>query len=191
MIDLKEGDVILYDLVGFIPKVISFFTKSEWNHVGLVGRDNSGRLNIFEANANKNKVTATGGYGYYKYKSIKILSAPKLSTSMKNILNNELDSHMGTKYEHSIVQFLKFVIPGLKNVNRTKDMLYCSELVKIVFKEVGNIHGATPEHKTNTYSAFDKVISADMAVAPSDFDDCNSPVYRTLVHLCGYTDTEL
>jgi len=181
-VELKDGDIILYKFKGFIPKVISFFTRSKWSHVSIVTSDKAdGRISIVEANMGRNAVTETHSMTFHKAEEIVVLSAPTMTTGEKIMLRRVINKYVGMKYEHSIVQFLKFVIPGLKNKPRTETMLYCSELVKMILKDLPKLIDS------NKFDAFNKVISGRYPVSPADFADEYSPIHMVLTNLCGYT----
>ena len=137
----KDFDIIFLKSNGFIPKAIRYFTKCEYNHVGIIHMY-QGELYVFEA-VSKGFIPTSTLEDWKLEKEVKgekwcIISPNIRVTAIEKIKkSNRIKELTGKKYEFVSLLFYQLIYQiskkwiGSKNNNR----VICSEAVAYVYKE--------------------------------------------------------
>lgn len=168
MEDIKTGDIVLFKGNGFISKLIMLGGGNK-SHIEQVYIDN-GKTLLY---GSTNSVKPTG-VKLRHFKSVvdnydgdvylRRLSKPLTPVQIK-IFEKNISKNIGKKYEESIFELILSAMGRFFNlmVSEPSSSLYCSELIKLVFKALG-------------------FITHSKALTPSDFSE-EQQEYLELQHI--------
>ncbi|MCH8520059.1 MAG: hypothetical protein LAT82_04875 [Nanoarchaeota archaeon] len=154
--DVQRGDIIVEyiekEYSHMLGRVISFFLKTPIIHVSVVYKISNRRVYIFETstlhNIFKSKIILFEKIDNIRY--IVLRAASNLSKNQLEIFDSFVDSHISTPYAplkttglvykkivHSTQNLYYFSTPSLKNPIKSKNGLFCSELISKLYLEMG------------------------------------------------------
>jgi hypothetical protein len=140
---MKAGTVLIYHSVGsglisgILPRLIRFFTKSNWNHVSIIGEMTDYGYIVYEAQA-KGFIKSEYTFEYLQRRIDEKTIVPKDFNSKLYSVSPEAEKLLGIPYgKWNLVAILWAIITGKNNQrysNGIKEMI-CSEAVsRLLFR---------------------------------------------------------
>lgn len=124
-------DIIFYKRVGFINRLISWLTKSEYTHVALAVSDTE----IIEANVFVN----VRRIEFDKAEKVVIKRTRYLTHEQEKIILNYVNSKLGTKYDYLTIakKAIHLLLKRDRAIVDNDIRVYCSEIVDRAYLKAG------------------------------------------------------
>ncbi len=160
--ELKTGDIVLFSGTGLISKVIQWFTKSPYSHVGLVLKDDRWDMVLLWESTTLSKIKTVFGkvkqgvalrplsMAIENFKGDVVIRklAFRLLESQKNVLIALRQEFKDKKYEESKWQLFKSAYDFIGGKNkRDTSSLFCSELVAEAYQQMGLLASDVPSNE--------------------------------------------
>lgn len=130
---LRVGDVVFSRSDSFYGLLIRFFTRSKYNHVGLVYNVDGDVVEVFEALSNG---VVLKRYDLKSLQSVYRLGGKALTKKQKTCFDKFVKNSLGVEYDWRGIKYLslKILSKGLFVFDRdTPNKVFCSELVSRVY----------------------------------------------------------
>lgn len=136
MSELLIGDIIFAKPTGLLFKLIRWYTKDKYGHVGIVIGEFAGKTLIVEARRKGIDVNALLWYEKWKY-DYTIYRLKDMSDIDRNKIQYVIMNYVGKKYD--TLSLFNFIFK--KDITAKNDEYFCSELI---YKILCNLHLIEP-----------------------------------------------
>jgi len=165
--NIRSLDIFIFEGRSFPSRIIQFFTRSPYSHVGMAYRAVEGQGPIFLWHSTSLNMAS----GYMDNNHVKGVQLVELSTAIKNYkgrvyyrqflsdtpiakseINDLRDLYKNTPYEHNLLRLLSAGTPWRwrkKWSKRAQSTIFCSELLTGVFKALGKMNGGYSPEETS------------------------------------------